>query len=238
MPSPQETPLILFSGLAADADVLVPQKFAFPQLIVPHWPRPQPTDTLESYSERLADDLRGQGRVVIGGLSFGGIVAQHVAQHLDPLAVVLIGSVRTPGELPPYLQAARRLRWLVRFIPVRLLQVLSIPFTSRAVRRIAPHFSALARQFRHADPAVLQWSLARILDWNAVPPVDCPVYQIHGHRDFLFPHRYTDPDAIVEQGGHVISLTHGKEVNEFIRQVLTEVDDEAGVVAGGRSQAD
>ncbi len=86
----KSTPLILFSGLAADANMFVPQKIAFPQLIVPNWPTPRQNETLDSYCDRIADDLRPHGRAILGGASFGGIIALHVAKRIDPSAVLLI----------------------------------------------------------------------------------------------------------------------------------------------------
>jgi hypothetical protein len=43
----ESTPLILFSGLAADANIFVLQKIAFPHLIVPKW-RLQSVTTLST----------------------------------------------------------------------------------------------------------------------------------------------------------------------------------------------
>ncbi len=43
----------------------------------------------------------------------------------------------------------------------------------------------------------LKWSLARILDWNVAPVLNCPVFHIHGGRDFVLPVRYACPDTIV-----------------------------------------
>lgn len=101
------TPLILFPGLAADANIFAPQKLAFPQLVVPAWPIPGNDDTLETYCHRIADDLQPLGPAVIGGASFGGIIALHIAQRLNPLAVILIGSVRSPDQLPRIVKLER-----------------------------------------------------------------------------------------------------------------------------------
>ncbi|WP_442509395.1 alpha/beta fold hydrolase [Novipirellula sp. SH528] len=216
----ESTPLILFSGLAADANVFALQKVAFPQLIVPEWPVPSADDTLDSYCDRLAEDLQAHGRVIIGGASFGGIIALHVAQRIDPIAVLLIGSVRSPAELSRVARMARPLKPLIGFIPVRFLQLCCAPMTSKLARRIAPHLSGLTRQFRGANPTVLKWSLARLLDWKKPPNVACPVFHIHGDHDCVMPIRYTQPDTIVTGGGHVISLTHPSEVNDFIRSAM------------------
>src|SRR5689334_5595161 len=100
MQNEHQIPLILFSGLAADAAVFLPQTQAFPNLEVQGWIEPRPDDTFETYCRRLAGVIRPRGRCVIGGMSFGGMVALEVARHLDPLAVVLIASAREPAELP------------------------------------------------------------------------------------------------------------------------------------------
>ena len=80
----------------------------------------------------------------------------------------------------------------------------------------------LACQFRDSNPAVFKWSLSRILDWSITPKVSCPVFHLHGDRDWTLPLRYTDPDKIVAGGGHVISLTHPGEVNSYIREILCQ----------------
>ncbi|MCU0879388.1 MAG: alpha/beta hydrolase [Pirellulaceae bacterium] len=220
MAAVDSTPLILFPGLAADANVFAPQKIAFPQLVVPEWPLPLPSESLDSYCDRLAEELRSHGDAVIGGASFGGIIALHVARRLRPRAVLLIGSLRSASEHPRVTRLCRPLKPLVPWIPVRFLQLCCVPLTSKLARRNFPHLGGLARQFHSADPTVFKWSIARILDWNSTPAVDCPVFRIHGDRDFVLPIRGMKPDTVVRGGGHVISLTHPSEVNEFIRSAI------------------
>lgn len=225
------TPLILFSGLAADGNVFAPQKIAFPGLIVPNWPTPLQNETLDSYCHRLANELKSHQRAVIGGASFGGIIALHVAKYINPKAVVLIGSVRSPAELSRLVRICRLLKPLVPLIPVRFLQLCCVPIASQLARRLFPHFCGLARQFRGADPAVFKWSIARILDWKVAPVLDCPVFHVHGDRDFILPLRYTRPDTIIRGGGHVISLTHSSAVNDFIASSLNQISGDQRDVA-------
>lgn len=229
MAATDQPPLILFSGLAADANVFVPQRIAFPQLIVPDWPVPASQEPMGTYCERIADKLRSHGPCVIGGASFGGLIAQEVSRHITPRAILLIGSVRSPADLPRYVRCSRRLRFLVPLIPVRLLQFILAPAASSLARRIMPHLCGLACQFRGSDPTVFKWSLIRMLEWNSTPVVNCPVFQIHGDRDFVLPSRLTHPDHLVHGGGHVISLTHPKEVNNYIRNVLDQLSDMPGI---------
>jgi len=223
MATSEATPLILFPGLAADANIFVPQKIAFPQLVVPQWPMPLRGESLDAYCDRLAEKLRPGAEGVIGGASFGGIVALHVAQRVGPRAVLLIGSVRAPDELPRYARWARPFRRLVWLLPVRLLKLLFAPLAMPLARRWAPRLYGLARQFRNCNPAVLKWSLWQLLAWSSKPTVACPVYHIHGNRDIVLPIGRTQPSDFIQSGGHLISLSHAAEVNDFIRRAMSHV---------------
>ncbi len=223
------TSIVLFSGLAADASVFVGQKLAFPDLVVPQWPSPLRNETLDAYCQRMAADLKGAGnqveeKLIIGGASFGGIVALHMAKFLKPRAVILIGSVRRPAELPWIAKIARPLGPLIWIIPVRLMQLCCAPLASKSARRFFPHLRGLAWQFRRCDPQVFRWSLARILDWSETPEVACPVFHIHGEKDIVMPVRRTKPDETLPGGGHVISITHPSEVNRFIQSVVQQAN--------------
>ena len=70
---------------------------------------------------------------------------------------------------------------------------------------------------------MFRWSLRRILDWKTEPQVPCPIYHIHGRRDFILPAKRTCPDQLIADGGHIISLTNPNEVNDFITSVLAEI---------------
>jgi pimeloyl-ACP methyl ester carboxylesterase len=215
------TPLVLLSGLAADARIFTPQKIVFPQMQCPRWLIPELSETINDYAGRLAETL-DEGPCIVGGASFGGIVALHLAEHVDARAVILIGSIKSPSQLPMYARCARPLRFLIPFIPVRLLQILIWPIATQVVKRQAPFAYGLACQFRDSNPAVFKWSLLRILDWSISPKVSCPVFHLHGDRDWTLPLHYTDPDEIVAGGGHVLSLTHPDQVNAYIKEILSK----------------
>lgn len=216
--------LVLYSGLAADCSVFAPQKLAFPGLVVPDWPIPNYSETLDQYARRLAAELPKDGRLILGGASFGGIVSLHVAEHVRAHAVVLIGSVQSPSELPRYAKWARPLKSLIRYLPVRSLQSCCLPLLLLIARLQFTHLVNLMRQFQNADPIVIKWSLMRILDWRDCPQPTCPIVHIHGKRDHVLPMRYTNPDHVVLDGGHVLSLSNPREVNAVIAKVIESAD--------------
>ena len=213
-------PLILIPGLSASHEVFQPQLERFPNVIVPEWPVPQRQETMTQYAERFAATLPMDQPCVLGGMSFGGMLAQEMCQVLHPVGLILIATVRGPEELPLYAKIGRCLHWAIPLLPIRLLQSLSRVLECPGVRTWVPLRRILARQFRHADPELFRCSLLQIIRWSAPPPVSCPVWHIHGDRDSVLPASRTSPDELVPGGGHVLTLTSPEAVNRFIAQCL------------------
>ena len=86
----------------------------------------------------------------------------------------------------------------------------------------AKHLAGISRQFSEADADVLRWSARQILSWDSSYD-DVDVRHIHGNRDHVFPISCVNPDEVIFDGGHVISLTHSEQVNEFLRKHITQI---------------
>lgn len=211
------TPIVLVPGMAADASMFEPQASAVGGLVVADWIEPRARETLGEYAKRLAESVDASPDCLLGGASFGGIVALEMARHLRPRGVVLIGSVRSPDELPRWLRSLRWTAPLTRWAPIRLVQWLATPFEFDWLRRRNPLLATIARLFCEADPGMLHWSLRELFRWRDAPTVDCPVWRIHGEGDPMFPPSGHDIDHIIAGGGHVISLSHADDVNIFLR---------------------
>jgi hypothetical protein len=113
---PHDTPLILLSGMGADERLFRYQKAAFPNLVVPSWIEPDTNESLSAYTERLARLVDPGVPCFVGGVSFGGIVALEMVPHLQAMACFLIGSIRSPNQLPWQIRMFRP--GGVAFVPV------------------------------------------------------------------------------------------------------------------------
>lgn len=216
--------LVLFSGMGADESIFVAQKREFPDMIVMPWETPLAGESLAEYGERLGRLLDVNAPCFIGGASFGGIVALEVTKHIDCRGCFLIGSLRSPKQLPLRIRIWQPLRKLIRFFPMRFLQLFStmlIPVCRTFGWR---HSAVILRQFSKADIRVLKWSMIQILSWGGTATV-APVFHIHGARDYVLPLKYVTPDKVLPDGGHVISFTHGSIVNDFLRKHMHELSD-------------
>jgi pimeloyl-ACP methyl ester carboxylesterase len=216
-----EKAFLLLPGMAADERLFASQMHAFPNLRVPRWIDPLPNESLRAYAARLALAVDPNSPCVVGGASFGGIVALEMAAHLRTVACVLIGSVRSPAE---FSWRWRRLRPLAYLGPDRLGWLADV--LARVGKRWLPqgtarHLQRLARP----EAAFVRWALCAVLRWQPSSVVkQVRVFHIHGEADGTLPVELTRPDEVVPGGSHALSLFNAGEVNDFLRRVHVWAD--------------
>jgi pimeloyl-ACP methyl ester carboxylesterase len=173
-------------------------------------------EPLTDYAARLAATIDTPPPFVIGGVSFGGMVALELARHVRPLAVILIASCRSPSLLPRH---CRHLSAFAQLLP-------AATFTSAAARSrfVTSRFGLRTREerqlfgdmLRATPPAFVQWACRAIFDWPGAADLNVPVRHIHGAHDRIIPLRCVQPDVVVPDAGHLLNVTHRDDVNAFI----------------------
>jgi pimeloyl-ACP methyl ester carboxylesterase len=158
---------------------------------------------------------------VIGGVSFGGMVATVMARHVPPRALVLIASctsgVAVRGYrrlLAPVLAA---LPWN-RPVPRPLWSVVAWFFGAHAPE----HKQVLYRLLANAPMPFVQWGLSALLRWSPTLAPVTRVRHIHGTSDRLLPISDVQPTEVVRGGGHFINVTHAEQVNACVRRAMEE----------------
>lgn len=210
--------LILLPGLGADYRLLEPQRAAFPQLVVPPWIPPLGNESFPSYAARMAETVSAtrDRPLILGGVSFGGMLAFEMARHLKPDAVVLIASCRTGRSVRPVFLLARR---LLPILPPQIWSVAKL-FAGPVMRVLHPKSpekrEILVRMFRESDSRFMHWVVRAILNWAPAPLDGVPVFHIHGSRDAMIPARRVKPDVLLAGSGHLINMSRANEVNAFI----------------------
>lgn len=213
----RDIPLILLSGMGADERLFGPQFEVFPQLHVPKWIEPIPRESLRDYAKRLAASVDPGGPCLIGGASFGGIVAMEMAPHLETPACILIGSVRSHKELPLRWRILKPVAWLGPDGFGRLAGFLARygkPFLGRAtIHRL--------RKLSLPEAAFLRWSMCAAVRWRKSPAAGkLRLLQIHGTSDRVLPASLTTPDVLVPGGQHALSLFNASAVNAFLANCI------------------
>ena len=213
--------LVLFPGLGADERLFEPLKADFPDLLVPGWPEPRRGESLPSFAARVAESVPRSESLVVGGSSFGGMVALEVAPLVRANAVILIGSARRPDGLVRFPGAAAALARLLPeavFRPRRSMMPLML---SRFGTLTAKQHELFWNMATAKSSWFIKWGLSAILTWTP-STVSVPIRQIHGSADRVIPVRLVQADRIVEGGGHLLSLTHPADVSAFIAEALDQ----------------
>lgn len=212
-----EVPLILLPGMGADERMFTGIRIELPHVTTPPWIAPVPSETIASYARRFADVIDPGRPFFLGGSSFGGVVAQEIAAVLPNVRTCfVIGSIRSEHARPWRLQLTMPLTPFVGILP-------SIaPLIGRMVGSwIRPPTKSILQFLGDADPAFLRWGTRAILKWK--PSYDVAtlrVFQIHGDRDRVFPVDQPTTDRIIHGAGHLICITHPKEVAAVLREQI------------------
>lgn len=212
--------VVLLPGLGADGRLFGPQQAVVPDLHVPRWPEPRTKESLAEFAARMADAVPRSECLYLGGSSFGGMVALELAALLRPKGVFLIGSCTSPSSIAPL---APYVRLFAAALPVSFFHPRrwSLPFVLSQFGRLTSEQRELFWCMASMTPAsFLKWGVEAILSWSPTP-VDVRVHQIHGSNDRLIPLRLVKPHRVVPGGGHLLTLTHPQEVNNFLAETLS-----------------
>jgi pimeloyl-ACP methyl ester carboxylesterase len=213
--------IILLPGVGADYRLLDVQKQLHADVEVPSWIPPLPRESLAGYAERMAERIDPHRPFILGGVSFGGMLAAEMVHHLRPHVhgLLLLATCRSNAGVPWLYRTA----WKVaRIVPAGLLKRghLLMPFV-RKVFGIASseHAEVFSQMLRDTDAKFLKWSLSAVMGWPGVSePIDVPVLHIHGECDWVLPARHGTPDHVITGAGHVMNVSHAEDVNRLIAQ--------------------
>lgn len=234
--------ILFFSGLAADEKLFALQKRKYENLITPPWLPPNPGESLQEYTRRWLDELTDQGHQIdkntlIGGASFGGLIAQQLAREIGSDRCILFGSIKSRDEIPFRIRCLQPIHglafgWIIRFWQF-VIGALLKPFGKALFRRTR----SVLQQFCKSDASLVKWSIRTFFahtrqlhppaPTNSKSPV-LHIHQLHGKLDSVFPiGRLLEQENStlyeLETAGHLLTLSHADDVNAIIDDLLEPV---------------
>lgn len=228
-------PIILLSGMAADERLFEAQVAAFPNLRVQPWVPARAGESLRAYAARLAPLVDPGRPCIVGGASFGGVVALELSGHLPAVACVLIGSIRSPSGLPWRWRLLRP----VAFFGPDVLRVLAA-LAARFGRRVLPLRTARwLRRLSRPEAGFVRWAMCAVVRWRPSQAARrVRVFHIHGACDRVLPVALARPDVVVPGGGHALSLFSPTAVNMFVADVARVVEGQGSASDRGAQSSE
>lgn len=211
--------VVLFSGMGGDKRMFAPIRAAGFELVAPDHIEPQEGEGLEAFAERTASRHGLGADDVVGGVSFGGMLAAQISSRRKVAGVVLLASCHQPRRLQARYRAVE---FFSRALPDALLGLRSWPPLVRG--RFAPvdpaNAALLIEMARGYSPAMLRRFGRMIVEWPGVESFSCPMLAVHGADDRIIPRGCIDAHVVLPAAGHAISLTHPGPVNAAIQDFL------------------
>lgn len=182
------------------------------------WIRPLKNESLQNYSFRLAENIDTSKPFVVVGLSFGGMLAAEIINRYPLGRMIILSSVASAGHLPFYYRIAGKMH-MHKLLPISLLKSASLMkrlFTAETAEQKA----YLKMVIREVDSSFIRWGLNAIIKWRG-NTINSSYIHIHGSRDVVLPIKFCRPTHIIKGGGHLMILTKEKEINEILKQYIS-----------------
>jgi len=209
-----ESRTFLFPGMGATARMYDALCTSLPGVVACDWPKPAQGETFADLGESCISTYGITSQDIVAGCSMGGMVAAEMFVRLHARALILIGSCTHPAAVPLHRMAG----FGSHLLPDRLLG-----FSARSLPGGVRLRSALL-----ADPAFVRWSLRAFASWPGVTlPLGGRTYHIHGLLDPVIPVINVRPQRIVRSGGHLIAITHHRQVASFLARAIQDAHSAA-----------
>lgn len=178
------------------------------------WPHYTNEKSIKDIAKTLIAQYKINSSDIVGGSSLGGMVASEIAKYVEIRKIVLIGSTLTPESINPIL---KKLSVLSGIAPIHLIQTLAGKTSVITKNNV---WKKLLNMFGKANTAFTKTMCKAIFEWDGNPTPKCACAYIHGAKDRVIYPPQTGA-TIIDDGGHLIAMTHEEEVAEFIRQTIT-----------------
>lgn len=198
-----------FSGLGADHRAFQFIDFAEHNVVHVPWIHPLSNETLESYANRLGEIINTAEPFVLIGLSFGGMLALEISKTKKPHQLILISSITSHSEKPTRMKIVGKLK-LYQCVHKKYFTRPNKIAYSLFGTKTAQEKELLDQILEDSDPDFIRWALNSISQWKNEEKIECK--RIHGTEDRIFPIKNLICDVKIEGGGHLMVVSHAKEV--------------------------
>lgn len=216
-----KTPVYFMPGMAANPSIF--KHIRLPEeeyeMYFLEWFIPEKEETLAAYAYRMAQKITHKNSILIG-VSFGGILVQEMAHHINIRKVFVISSVKTMYELPRRIKFAKKTK-IYKLLPTSLVNSLDLlrkyAFGDLATKRLDLYEEYLSVR----DKYYLDWSIEQIVNWEQTEPMP-NVIHIHGEKDGVFPKQYLSNYIEIKDGTHIMIINKYKWFNENLPKLIKE----------------
>ena len=208
-------------GMAANPSIFKNIELPAEQFTIHHleWFVPRRGMDLTDYAKEMSRNITHPKPVLVG-VSFGGLLVQEMARHIDVRKVIIISSVKRKEELPKRLIFAKYTK-IHRLLPTGLVNNVELlakyAFGETVVKRLELYEQYLSIR----DKYYLDWAIDTIVHWDQ-KEIHPRLVHIHGDKDAVFPIQNISDCIRINDGSHTMILNRFKWFNQQLPTIILE----------------
>ena len=183
------------------------------------WILPMKEESLSAYAKRMSERVSAVDSVLIG-VSFGGVLVQEMAKHIQVRKVIIVSSIKSRNELPLPIKMARTTN-AHKLLPTQWINNLDALALFAFGKCIQKRLKLYQKYLSERNPDYLDWSIETLVHWDQ-EEADASVIHIHGKKDTVFPMKYLSKPFIAIEGGHAAIITSAQWFNSELPKLLIE----------------
>ena len=183
------------------------------------WILPMKEESLSAYAKRMSERVSAVDSVLIG-VSFGGVLVQEMAKHIQVRKVIIVSSIKSRNELPLPIKMARTTN-AHKLLPTQWINNLDALALFAFGKGIQKRLKLYQKYLSERNPDYLDWSIDTLVHWDQ-EEADASVIHINGKKDTVFPMKYLSKPFIAIEGGHAAIITSAQWFNSELPKLLIE----------------
>lgn len=212
--------LYFLPGFCASHQIFELLEFPEDQFEIHHlpWLIPDiPKEAMSVYAGRYKSLIKSEHPTLIG-VSFGGMVVQEIAKHVDFEKVVIISSIKLRKELPLFLKILYHTKSYMLF-PVAMVSQLE-KYSMLMIGKTAKKRLKLYKKYMFIrDQKYIRWGVSQVFEWKQ-NVAHKNIIHIHGTNDHLFPIKNIKGCIPIKGGSHIMIITKLKAINRILLEEL------------------
>lgn len=182
---------------------------------------PEKGMSMESFAKSLAPKIDTTKKFILLGVSLGGMICIELSELLHPEKTIIISSAKNKKELPLRYKFQRTVPLYKIFggrtllAGAKFLQPIVEPDRNK-------NKETFKQMISRKDPTYMKRTISVIINWRRISNSK-RIYHIHGNNDHTIPIRnIMNPDFIIRNGSHMITLTRPAEINKTLKFIFLE----------------
>jgi len=219
----QKTTIYCFPGQGSDARLFdsIQIDTALFKLEFIEYGTPEKRMKMKEFACSLISEIDTLNPYILLGVSLGGMICVELNEILNPQKTIVISSAKNRNELPLRYRFQKAAP-LYQLFPKRSLLAgakMMQPLVEPDRNQNKETFKSMLNE---KSAVYMKRTIHLLIKWERKENTK-KVYHIHGNNDNTLPlKRIQNPDFIVENGSHMMTLTRGAEISRVLNCILSE----------------